>query len=71
MKKLESAQRGALPLISRTKKSTPTNAIEAELSATPTDLHHQELQKHEAIKIRTDPVSYFNYKNEQNNQKHL
>ena len=61
-KKLESAQRGAFSWILRTMKSTPTNAIEAELSVTPTDLCLEELQRHEAIKIHRDPDSYFNYK---------
>ena len=62
MKKLESVQRGALSLILRTINSTPTNAIEAELSVTPIDLRLEELQRHEAIKMHRDPNSYFNHK---------
>ena len=45
MKKLESAQSGALSIL-RTMKSTPTNTIESELSVTPIDLHLEELQRH-------------------------
>ena len=43
MKKLESAQRGALSLMLRAMNSTPTNAIEAELLVTPIDLCIEEL----------------------------
>ena len=35
---LESAQKGALSLILRTLKSTPTDALESELFITPIDL---------------------------------
>ena len=62
MKKLESAQRGALSLILRTMKSIPTNATEAELSVTSINLWLEELHRHEAIKMHKDPDSYFNYK---------
>ena len=62
MKKLESAQRGALSMTLKTMKSTPTNATEAELSATPINLWLEELHRHEAIKMHKDPDSYFNYK---------
>ena len=62
MKKLESAQRGALSLMFRAMNSTPTNAIEAELLVTPIDLCIEELQRYEAIKLHRDPDSYFNLK---------
>ena len=48
---LESAQKGALSLILRTLKPTPTDAFETELFTSPIDLRIQELQCHEAIKL--------------------
>ena len=53
LKMLESAQRGALSFISRTMISTPTEALEVELSVLPNDLRIQELQRHEAGKLLT------------------
>ena len=43
-------------------KSKPPNTIEAELSATPIDLHLGELQRYEAIEMHRHPDSYFNYR---------
>ena len=55
---LESAQRGALSLILRTMRSTPTEALEAELSVLPIDLRIEELQHHEAGKLLTKEEEY-------------
>ena len=55
---LKSAQRGALSLILRTMRSTPTEALEAELSVLPTDLRIEELQCHEAGKLLSKEEEY-------------
>ena len=45
-------ERGATSLnLLRTMKSTPTDALESKLSTLPTDLHLEELQSHEAVKL--------------------
>ena len=62
MNKLQSTQRSALSLTLRTMKSTPADSIGAELPVTSIDLCHEELQRHEAIKMHRDPDSYFIYK---------
>ena len=59
---LESAQKGALSLILRTLKSTPSDALESELYIPPIDLRLQELQRHEAIKLLQKEDSYFSNK---------
>ena len=51
LKLLEAAQRGALMLILRSMKSSPLDAMEAELCISPIDLRLQELQRNEAIKL--------------------
>ena len=43
-------------------RKEPTWTTEVELSVTPIDLRLEELQRHEAIKMHRDPVSYLNYK---------
>ena len=48
---LEAAQKGALMLILRSMKSTPLDAMEAELGIAPIDLRIQELQRTEAVKL--------------------
>ena len=51
LKPLESAQRGATSLILKTMKSTLIDALESELSILPIDLHLEELQQYEAVKL--------------------
>ena len=51
LKLLESAQRGAASLILKMIKSTPTDGLESELSILPIELHLEELQQHEAVKL--------------------
>ena len=51
LKLLESAQRGALSLILKTMKSTPTGGLESKRSILPIDLRLEELQQHEAMKL--------------------
>ena len=57
IKLLEAAQKGALMLILRAMKSTPTDALESELNILPIDLRLEELQRIEAIKLlqKNDP----------------
>ena len=65
---LESAQKGALSLILRTLKSTPTDALESELFIPPIDLRIQELQHHEAIKLFQKENPYISNKINKSNQ---
>ena len=51
LKLLESAQRGAALLILKTMKSTPTDGLESELSILPINLHLEQLQRYEAVKL--------------------
>ena len=53
MKLLDEAQRGAMKLILRAMKSTPTEVLESELNIAPIeiDLRLEELQQMEAIKL--------------------
>ena len=69
LKMLESAQRGALSLILRTMRSTPTEALEAELSVLPIDLRIEELQRHEAGKLLTKEEEYIKANMEEQSQK--
>ena len=66
---LESAQRGALSLILRTMRSTPTEALEAELSVLPIDLRIEELQRHEAGNLLTKEEEYIKANIEQQSHK--
>ena len=66
---LESAQRGALSLILRIMRSTPTEALEAELSVLPIDLRIEELQRHEAGKLLTKEEEYIKANIEQQSHK--
>ena len=66
---LESAQRGALSLILRTMRSTPTEALEAELSVLPTDLRIEELHCHKAGKLRTNKEEYIKTNMEEQSHK--
>ena len=51
LQNIESVQRGALSLIIRPFKSTPTIALEPELNILPTDIRLKQLQAMECIKI--------------------
>ena len=51
MKLLDEAQRGAMKLILRAIKSTPTEVLESKLNIAPIDLRLEELQQIEAIKL--------------------
>ena len=66
---LESAQRGALPLILRTMRSTPTEALEVDLSVLPIDLRIEELQCHEAGKLLTKEEEYIKANMEEQSDK--
>ena len=66
---LESAQRGALSLILRTMRSTPTEALETDLSVQPIDLRIEELQYHEAGKLVTKEEEYIKTNMEEQSHK--
>ena len=52
LKLLESTQRGALSLILRSLKSTPTVALKAELGILPTDIKLKEFSRMEFLKLK-------------------
>ena len=51
LKLTESPQRGVLSLILKAMKSIPTDGLESKRSMLPIDLHLEELQQHEVVKL--------------------
>ena len=67
LKLLDEAQRGALKLILRGMKSTPTDALESELNIVPIDLRLIELQRMEAAKLLQKDYAYIKKQMKNNN----
>ena len=58
LKLLKSAHKGATSLILKTIKSTPADALESDLSVLPIDLHSEELQRYEVVKLLIKQYDY-------------
>ena len=58
LKLLKSAHKGATSLILKTIKSTPADALESDLSVLPVDLHSEELQRYEVVKLLIKQYDY-------------